>query len=521
MPELGLAGTLNGSAQISGRSSAPQVSFTADANGISAAAISEFGIAPLSATVSGSYANSVVTLAGLRAEGARGLQVSGSGIVPLDGGGLNVSVTGSAPLALANRFVADRGGQANGTVSLDARVTGTIAAPAFSGSVSTNGASYVDPEANVRIQNITGSANLEGDRVVIQSLSAGLATGGTVNATGSISLTNGFPANVQVGLNSARYADGNLFVATVSGNLALTGNLTGNPLLAGNIGVEKADITVPESFGDGSALIDVTHVDTPRAVTQTLARAKADERSSAPTPSNRPSGMLLDINIDAPNQIFIRGRGLDAEVGGSVRVTGPLNNIQPVGGFSLNRGRLAILGQRITFDSGTVTLVGDLNPYLNLVARTQGEGITVFVTVSGRASDISVDFSSSPALPQDEVLSRLIFKRSVGELSPLQLAKLAGAVAELAGGGGNNGLLDSLRGAAGLADLDIVTDANGNVAVQAGAYVQDNIYLGVQAGADGQSRVTVNLDITDDLTAKGSTGADGNSSVGVFYEKDY
>ncbi|QDZ11244.1 hypothetical protein FPZ08_11015 [Devosia ginsengisoli] len=150
----------------------------------------------------------------------------------------------------------------------------------------------------------------------------------------------------------------------------------------------------------------------------------------------------------------------------------------------------------------------------------RARGITVFVTVSGRASDIDVSFSSSPALPQDEVLSRLIFNRSMGELSPLQLAKLAGAAAELVGGGGN-GLVDSLRGAAGLADLDLVTDDDGNVAVQAGTYIQDNVYLGVQAGANGQSKVTINLDVTSDLKVTGATSQDGNSSLGVFYERDY
>ena len=203
-----------------------------------------------------------------------------------------------------------------------------------------------------------------------------------------------------------------------------------------------------------------------------------------------------------------------------MRITGPIGDIQPVGGFSLNRGRLAILGQRVTFESGEVTLVGDLDPMLNFVASSEGEGITVYVTVSGRASNIDVSFSSSPALPQDEVLSRLIFRRSMSELSPLQLAKLAGAAAELVGGGGN-GLVDNLRSAAGLDDLDIVTDSSGNVAVQAGTYIQDNVYLGVQAGAGGQSRVTINLDVTSDLKVTGSAAQDGNSSLGVYYEKDY
>ncbi|MGV8853364.1 MAG: translocation/assembly module TamB domain-containing protein [Devosia sp.] len=519
-PDLGLAGTLNGQATISGSGSDPQVQFTAQAQGIGATAINSYGIAPLSLAANGSYRSGTLSLASLSANGSGGLTISGSGTVPLSGSGLDVTLTGSAPLALANRFVVDRGGQLSGVVTLNAQITGSIANPQFGGRLATSGAGYVDPTLNVRLQGITGSASLNGDRVVIEQLSTNLARGGSIAASGSVGLSGGFPADIKVALNSVRYADGNLFVATASGNLALTGNLTGSPLLAGNVLIERTDITVPDSFGSGSELINVDHVHLPKAVEQTLVRAKIDDSSGAPIPQTRPSGMLLDINVQAPNQIFIRGRGLDAEVGGSVRITGPLGDIQPVGAFTLTRGRLAILGQRVTFQSGTVTLVGDLDPMLNLVAETQGEGITVYVTVSGRASNIDVTFSSSPALPQDEVLSRLIFKRSLSELSPLQLAKLASAAASLVGGGGN-GLVDNLRSAAGLDDLDIVTDGQGNVAVQAGAYIQDNVYLGVQAGAGGQTKVTINLDVTNDLKVTGSAGQDGGSALGVYYEKDY
>ena len=309
-----------------------------------------------------------------------------------------------------------------------------------------------------------------------------------------------------------------MVIATVSGNLAMTGPLTRDPLLSGTINVDRAEIMVPENLAGGAAQIDVKHIKPPKAVQETLRRARAND--GTPVPQGRPSVVRLDINVSAPNQIFIRGRGLDAEIGGSVRLTGPVTNIQPVGAFRLIRGRLSILGQRITFDEGEVTLVGDLDPFLNFVARSEGDDITVFITVRGRVSDLDISFSSQPTLPEDEVLARLIFKRSLGELSPLQIAQLAAAAAELAGGS-NTSLLGSLRSATGLDDLDVVTDSEGNAAVRAGRYIRDNIYLGVEAGAKGTTRGTINLDITDDLKAKGAVGSDGDSSVGIFYEKDY
>ena len=134
-PDLGLAGTLNGSGRITGSASDPSASFTIAGSGVSAAAISEFGITPMQFSARGSYARQSVTLESASAQGAGGLQLSASGRVPFNGRGLAVDVQGSAPLALGNRFVADRGGQLSGTANLNARVTGSLSVPQFSGTV--------------------------------------------------------------------------------------------------------------------------------------------------------------------------------------------------------------------------------------------------------------------------------------------------------------------------------------------------------------------------------------------------
>jgi translocation and assembly module TamB len=519
-PGRNLGGSLSGTARVTGSLERPAASFDLRGAGLRASALDSAGLSPLEATAAGSFANQVVTLSSARVSGPQGLSLTASGRLPLSVSGVSVTVDGRAPLSLANRFLAERGAQASGTVTLGATISGSLRQPAIRGTLSTSGAQFIDPQTNVRLRDIAVSAAIEGDRVAIRSASAAIAAGGTITASGSVS-TNaqaGFPADIRINLNRARYADGELVVATLSGSLALTGPLTRDPLVAGDIAIERAEITVPESLGAGAAAIDVVHIDPPRPVAETLERARAND--GTPTPSARPSVVRLNVAVSAPNRIFVRGRGLDAELGGSVRLTGPATDIQPVGAFNLIRGRLSILGQRITFDEGTVTLVGDLDPFVNFVARSGGNDITVFITVSGRVSDLDIKFSSQPELPEDEVLARLIFNRGINELSPLQIAQLAAAAAELAGGG-NTSLLGNLRAATGLDDLDVVTDSEGNAAVRAGRYIQENIYLGVEAGAKGSTRATINLDITENLKAKGSVGAGGDSGAGIFYEKDY
>ncbi|MCD7058608.1 translocation/assembly module TamB domain-containing protein [Pelagibacterium xiamenense] len=517
-PGLGLAGTLEGEARIFGAAANPQASFSISGAGLNAAAVSEFGIAPFSVTAEGRYADRTVTLTSASATGAQGLQATASGTIPLAGRGLSVSVRGTAPLSLASRFVADRGAQVSGTATVDAQVTGRLDNPQFSGTVSVANGDYIDPGLALRLVDITGSAQLTGERIAISALTARLATGGSVSATGTIGLdAPAFTSDVTITLDDARYADGYLLVATLNGTLNLSGPIGRGGRLSGRVDIDRADITLPEGLGGSGAVIDVRHVSPPPAVLATLARAQVGRDGDGG--AARSSPLALDVTISAPNQVFIRGLGLDAEVGGQLRITGNVADVQPVGGLELIRGRFSILGQRIDFESGRVTLIGDLDPYLDFVASAGADDLTVFITVTGRASSPEIEFSSQPALPQDEVLAQLIFRRSVGELSPLQLAQLAATAAELAGGGGGNSLLDSLRTAAGLDDLDIVTDAEGNASVRAGTYLDDNIYLGVEAGAE--NRVSINIDITQALTARGSTSASGESEVGVFYETDY
>jgi translocation and assembly module TamB len=184
------------------------------------------------------------------------------------------------------------------------------------------------------------------------------------------------------------------------------------------------------------------------------------------------------------------------------------------------RGRLDILTQRITFDRGVVTFAGDLDPILEFSGSTRSGDTTITVTVSGRASDPEVTFSSVPELPQDEVLARLIFNKGIGELSPVQIARLAAAVSALSGGSG--GFLAQLRASTGLDDLDIVTDEKGQTAVAAGRYISENVYIGVQQGATTESsRVTIDLDVTKDVKARAGMTGEGGSSLGIFFEREY
>ena len=423
---------------------------------------------------------------------------------------------------MANTLLASRTAQATGLLRFDVTAAGSLAAPRLGGSVSLAGGGFIDPQTNLRLQDISLDAALEGQQVVLRSFRAAVPAGGSITAAGTVSLAPGNAADVTVRFDRVRYTDGTFIATTLDGELRLLGPATGGGgVLSGDINLGRTEISVAEGLGANALAVleEVRHVHTPTGVETTLSRAGLDTPRTPQSTGQR--GLETNIRINAPNQIFVRGRGLDVELGGSLRVRGPTNDLAPVGEFTMRRGRLEVLGQRITFDQGSLQLIGNLDPQINFVARTRSGEVTAIITVTGRVSSPEIAFSSEPPLPEDEVLARVIFNRSVANLSAFQIAQLAVAAAELAGGGGGPGILSQLRSATGFDDLDVITEEDGSTAVRAGRYIDDNIYLDVQAETGGETRAQINLDITDNFTVRGSVESDGNSTLGIFFQRDY
>lgn len=503
--------SLSGKAQSAGSATA----FDINASGIASPQLTDAGLTGFALTANGRLEGNRVNLASARLTGPDGLGGEAKGVIPLSGTGLAVDATAKLPLALAQRFVAERGTRFSGTANATVRIGGSLSKPDLSGRVTVAGGSVSDPLTTMRLDGIDLAMAVASDSVRIERATATVKGGGRISASGSLGLTGGLPVDVTIAADRARVTDGALGTADLGARLAVTGSLSSGLKLAGSVDVARAELTLPEASATADALLDVKHRNTPANVAATLKHIdKASPRQRAS--SNLP--IVLDVVIRAPRQVFVRGRGIDAEVGGNVTLRGTLAAVEPVGSFKLIRGRIVVIGQRISLDQGEVTLTGDLNPYISLSATSKSDSIAVTAAVEGYASNPSIVLTSSPELPQDEILARFLFKRSIEELSPLQIAQLADAVTQLAGGG--NGLLDSLRSRVGLDDLDVTTDSQGNAAVKAGRYVSEKVYLGVTAGGAGQSGVSVNLDITNDVKVK-AEATQSKSKVGVYFEREY
>ena len=139
------------------------------------------------------------------------------------------------------------------------------------------------------------------------------------------------------------------------------------------------------------------------------------------------------------------------------------------------------------------------NPLLDIRAEAQVQGLDASVNVRGTGLKPEITFASVPALPQDELLSRILFGTSITNLSAPEALQLASAVAALQSGSGSLDPINAVRRAVGLDRLRIVPAdiATGQkTAISAGKYIGRKLFVEVITDGQGYSATRVEYQVT-------------------------
>ncbi|MDI5925832.1 translocation/assembly module TamB domain-containing protein [Rhizobium leguminosarum] len=516
VPGLAAEGAVSATAKATGALSAPSVDFKVDWKNAATSQTKGAGLSPFNIGASGKLAGNRLTVDTSLA-GDTGMSLKGGGSVVITGNrALDMRFNGNLPFAVLGAPLAQQGLVADGVATVNLQIGGTAAAPVINGTVSTSGAKLVDVRRNLAVNNLAATVTFNGSQAVISRLSGNLGGGGTISASGTIGIqpAGGFPADISIKLDKAVYVDGTLVVSTVNGTVGLRGPIM-NATLSGKLRLDKTSITVPEKLPTSLREVDIRHKNAPRAV---LAQLRDDGERK---PGEKSSVITLDLEIDAPSHIFVRGRGIDAELGGRVTIRGTAAAPIVTGGFIMRRGRMTILNRRLDFsDKSRITFAGDLTPALDMEATSASGSTTLTVDVAGLATDPAITFSSSPQLPQDEVLAQLIFGQSMSKLSPVQIAQLADAVSQLAGNRSTS-LFEGLRNQLGVDDFDVSTDSKGQTSVSVGRYLNDRTYFELQQGGSAGAKAVINLDVGRGVKLRGAAGGNGAGEAGIVYEREY
>jgi translocation and assembly module TamB len=402
-----------------------------------------------------------------------------------------------------------------GPIAIGADFSGRVSAPQVTGVIRANQLRYENQTTGTTLTDIALDGRFTQSQFQLNRLSA-KAGQGTVQASGSVGFAadSGFPIDIQAKLDRAQLAHSDMIGATVSGTVAVTNSKAAGGLISGDINLQNVRYQFVRN--DAAQITDLTGV----------------RRKGAPSPQQvadtgpAPSNWKLDIKLRAENQLFVSGMGLESEWSTRMRVGGTVTQPTVVGKLQVVRGTYSFAGRRLDLeDSSTVQFNGPLlDPDLNIRADTTVEGVTATIVIGGTGTHPQISFTSTPTLPQDEVLSRLLFGSSVTSLSPSQALQLAAALNSLRTGGGSGGVLGKLRGGTGLDRLRVMgADQNSGrgTSLAAGKYISNNIYVEVITDAKGFTQTQLTVALTKALSILSQAGGVTGPAVTLKYSKQY
>jgi translocation and assembly module TamB len=532
--DLSVAGTLGGTLR------SPRGHLAVTATGLAVAVARDAKTPRLGIAVTGDWDGRALALNG-RVTGLHGDAIALAGSLPLvlTPAPFGIAVPPQEHLALGLRGGGEIGHLADllplgedrlsGRFAADVSLSGAVAAPVASGRLQLSQARYENFASGAVLTNLAAEVVGTGDRFRLVSLSAADGAGGSLNATGSLSVggADGAAAQFTADLANFRIAARDEVVATASGRVSVGGPLAKLRITA-PLTVNRAEINLPTSLPPSVVVLKVTET--------------GGRRSSAPAPPAAPTPKLvaqLDITLGLTGPVFVQGHGLDSQWNGRLRITGTTAAPKIAGTLTASRGSYALLGKSFRLTRGTITFDGSarIDPALDIVAEASAADITARAEIKGYASAPSINLTSTPVLPRDEILARVLFGSGLRQMTAGQGLELAQAAAALSGS--DAGLLDRLRGGLGLDWLRlgqgpagpassilnpsiVAPTTQSTTAVSAGKFIAPGVSIGVTQGVSPPtSKVTVEVEVSRHVTVSTEAGQNSGTGIGVNYNYDY
>jgi translocation and assembly module TamB len=516
-----LAGTLGADLRLTGTLDAPLGRLRAQASGLRLTQGPGRAIPPAQVKVTMDLAPDGAQIDARAETGPRtNLHVHGriGGRPPFTSRTLALRADGRVDLGLLDPLLTSGGRQLSGGAALKTAITGTLGAPRLDGTLRLTDAALRDRAIGLALTGVEGTLVLAGDTVRVERI-AGQSGRGGIELSGSVGvLAPGLPVDLRLVARNARPVHLDQLDIQGDADLRLSGPAAERLTAAGMVRLSRVEVRLPDRLPATVATLQVRDrggVGRPAA--------------AAPASSALSTDLALDLVLSAPRAVYVRGRGVDAELGGEVQLRGTWADPVISGGFDLLQGEYELVGQVLRFTRGRIGFEGaqGIDPTLDLEARTTAAGSTAILAVLGTASKPRIELRGEPPLPQDEVLSRLLFGVAGGRLSPFQAARIGMAAASLAGIGGGEGLfglgvLDRLRTGLGLERLSLGTDTQGGATVEGGRQLTDRIYVGARQGARaGEPQGVLRIGITPRIKLEADIGATGGTRAGAAYEREY
>jgi translocation and assembly module TamB len=399
----------------------------------------------------------------------------------------------------------------SGPLAIGADFGGRLTNPVLRGSLRTQNARLESQVTGMVIDHLTADARFSGPQLIFSQISGQTSGGGSITGNGSVTFSGGNALlNLAFTANQALLLNRDDVAARVTGPLKLSSDANGG-VISGDFKLNKGRF-------------QLGHASAAAAVPQLNVREVGLEAGDVIEPA-AVHQWKLDLKV-AGKDLAVTGLGINSRWSTNLQVGGFADAPRFNGHADLVQGNYDFAGRIFRLDHGVIRFQGESppDPLLDIHASAAVQGLDASVIVRGTGLKPEITFASTPPLPQDELLSRILFGTSITNLSAPEALQLASAVAALQSGKGSLDPINALRRAVGLDRLRIVPAdvATGQkTAIAAGKNITRRLYVEVVTDGAGYSATQVEFQISRWLSLLSTVSTLGRTSATVRLSKDY
>ncbi|WP_291320416.1 translocation/assembly module TamB domain-containing protein [Desulfonatronospira sp.] len=404
-----------------------------------------------------------------------------------------------------------------GLLQSEVDISGTLQEPVLDGQIELDDGVFEHTIAGVYLKDINALIRARNEQVLLEKLTASDGEAGRIRGSGSLDLDPevNMPWDFDLQIQDANILRHPLAMVNITScDLELSGDTT-RASVKGALTFGRIDARLPPGSPPEVVHLDVT------------------EKNKPPSDLPPPPRQLdmeaypvdLDLELNFPARVYVRGRGLDSEWGGYLYIDGKAHEPRIRGELSPVRGRFTFLDRRFDLDRDSqVYLDGAYppDPTLDMRAHYRQRDRNITVRIHGRALSPALDLESDPPMHEDEILAWILFGRDLSDLTPFQALTLLNAARTLATGEAGPGVMDQIRSLVGVDDIQVTRDDEGELQFGLGRYVHERVYMQVKKGtAPGTDQVAVEIELTPRISLEGSMETDADGGVFLFWKRDY
>ncbi|MBV6321583.1 translocation/assembly module TamB domain-containing protein [Duganella violaceipulchra] len=429
-----------------------------------------------------------------------------SSAITLNGTASMGSLAWLAPLA------GQPGLEIDGALKLAVTGSGTLGAPQLNGDISGDKLVLNWVDQGIKLRNGQLQARLAGDQLQLQKLAFDGAEG-HAQADGWIRYA-GNEATMSLKLS----ADKLEVLARPDRVLVISGQST--------LVRDAKRFQLDGKFRADRANIELAGENTPTLSDDVVIIGKG----AAPVKTAQGQPLNIDLEADLGDEFKLKGKGLDAQLAGTVRIrVADRRPPRVTGSIRVENGTYAAYGQKLAIDRGVINFTGAYdNPGLNILAvrrRPEGEALSetnveAGVEVRGTALAPVAKLVSTPAVSDSDKLAWLVLGHGIDNTGGNDMALLSAAAGALFGGG--QGKLANALGVDELGVSQAAGTASGaatglqTTVVTVGKRLSSRAYLSFEQGTGtATSLVKLKYKLNPRISLQFQTGT--NNALDVLY----